>query len=80
MRAKQFCVLLEQQQNLEQILEPVKCISAPHPLQPSGLGCCPFFGGCSIVVDSLFIVALIVRRGVCIWSLFCYVELSVFAT
>ena len=37
----------------------------------SGLGCCPFLGGGSVVVDSLLIVTPIV--GICIFSLFCFV-------
>ena len=36
---------------------------------PGGLGCCPFLGGGSVVVDFLFIVTPIV--GVCISSMFC---------
>ena len=36
---------------------------------PGGLGCCPFWGGGSVVVDFLFIVAPIV--GVCNCSMFC---------
>ena len=32
-------------------------------LAPSGLGCCPFEGGGSVVVDSLFIVSPIVGWG-----------------
>ena len=43
---------------------PVKCIEAP-----GGLGCCPFSGGGSVVVDFLSIVTPIV--GVCNWSMFC---------
>ena len=35
-------------------------------VSPSGLGCCPFLGGGSVVVESLFIVAPIV----CIGSVF----------
>ena len=42
----------------------VKCIQAP-----SGLDCCPFGGGGSVVVDLLFIVTPIV--GVCNCSIFC---------
>ena len=45
-------------------LVPVKCIEAP-----GGLGCCPFFGGGSAVVEFLFIVTPIV--GVCYCSMFC---------
>ena len=37
---------------------------------PGGLGCCPFLGGGSDVVDILFIVTPIV--GVCNCSMFCY--------
>ena len=36
---------------------------------PGGLGCCPFYGGGSVVVDFLFIVTPIV--GVCNCSMFC---------
>ena len=39
---------------------------SPHP---GGLGCCPFWGGGSVVVDFLFVVAPIVR--VCGCSVFC---------
>ena len=41
----------------------------PPPPPPGGLGCCPFKGGGSVVVDFLFIVTPIV--GVCNCSLFC---------
>ena len=41
-----------------------------NAFKPSGgLGCCPFYGGGSVVNDSLFIVTPIV--GVCIYSMFC---------
>ena len=40
-----------------------------HLGPPGGLGCCPFNGGGSIVVDILFIVTPIV--GVCNCSMFC---------
>ena len=36
---------------------------------PGGLGCCPFLGGGSVVVDFLLIVTPIV--GVCNCSMFC---------
>ena len=39
---------------------------------PSGLGCCPFEGVGSVVVDLLYIVALIVCVGRCVGSMFCY--------
>ena len=39
------------------------------PPPPGGLGCCPFLGGGSVVVDFLFIVTPIV--GVCNCSMFC---------
>ena len=42
---------------------------------PGGLGCCPFWGGGSVVVDFLFIVTPIV--GVCGCSMFCCVLLCV---
>ena len=38
-------------------------------IQVGGLGCCPFLGGGSVVVDLLFIVTPIV--GVCNCSMFC---------
>ena len=42
----------------------------PHPPPPpSGLGCCPFYGDGSVVVDFMFIVTPIV--GVCNCSMFC---------
>ena len=48
-----------------------------HP-STSGLGCCPFSGGGSAVVDLLFIVAPIVCvGGVCVWSLLYYSVLCV---
>ena len=37
--------------------------------KPGGIGCCPFSGGGSVVVDFLFIVTPIV--GVCNCSMFC---------
>ena len=40
-----------------------------HFSPPSGLGCCPFKGGGSVVVDFLFIVTPNVE--VCICSMFC---------
>ena len=45
-------------------LVPMECVRPP-----SGLGCCPFWGGGSVVVDFLFVVALFV--GVCGCSMFC---------
>ena len=46
------------------------------PPPPGGLGCCPFYDGDSVVVDSLFILApVFVGGGVCVWSLFCYLIL-----
>ena len=44
-------------------------LSPPPPPPPGGLGCCPFEGGGSVVVDFLFIVTPIV--GVCNCSMFC---------
>ena len=41
----------------------------------SGLGCCPFLGGGSVVIDLLFIVAPIV--GFCTCSVFCCALLCV---
>ena len=49
---------------------PVKCIWAPR-----GLGCCPFLGVGSVVVDFLFIVTPIV--GLCNCSMFCCTLLCV---
>ena len=49
---------------------PVRCIWAP-----GGLGCCPFWGGGSVVVDFLFVVNPIV--GVCDCSVFCCTLLCV---
>ena len=53
-------------------LVPVGCICPPPP---GGLGCCPFWGGGSVVVDFLFIVTPIVR--VCNCSMFCCTLLHV---
>ena len=39
----------------------MKCIWAP-----GGLGCCPFLGGGSVAVDSLFVVAAIVCGFLCL--------------
>ena len=47
------------------------CIWPP----PGGLGCCPFWGGGSVVVDFLFIVTPI--GGVCNCSMFCCTSLYV---
>ena len=44
-------------------------VSTPPPPPPGDLGCCPFWGGGSVVVDLLFIVTPIV--GVCNCSMFC---------
>ena len=44
-------------------------LSPPPPPPPGSLGCCPFSGGGSVVVDFLFIVTPIV--GVCECSMFC---------
>ena len=54
-------------------LVPVKCVWAPPP--PGGLGCCPFWGGGSVVVGFLFVVAPVV--GVCGCSVFCCTLLCV---
>ena len=51
---------------------PVKCMYAP-----SGLGCCPFQGGGSVAVDSLFCVTSHCVWGFWVWSLFCYAILCV---
>ena len=45
------------------------------PPPPGGLGCCPFYGGGSVVVDFLFFVTPIV--GVCNCSMFCCMLLYV---
>ena len=47
-------------------LVPVNAFSPPPPLW---LGCCPFCGDGSVVVDFLFIVTTIM--GVCNCSMFC---------
>ena len=56
-------------------------------LPPGGLGCCPFLGCGSVVVDSLFIDALNVLGALCLvlvllfrhicLELFCYQKSSV---
>ena len=43
-------------------------LNAFKPPPPDGLGCCPFYGGGSVVVDLLFIVIPMV--GVCNCSMF----------
>ena len=53
---------------------PVKCIKA----SPSGLGCCPFLGSGSVVVDLLLIVTPIVEFCNC--STFCCALLCVHST
>ena len=58
---------LQQQQNLGRRVSTSKMHLSPPP--PSGFGCCPFYGGSSVVVDSLLIVTPIV--GVCNCSIFC---------
>ena len=50
--------------NLQNDLVTVECILSPH-----GLGCCPFLGIGSAVVDLLLFVTQIV--GFCIFSMFC---------
>ena len=57
--------MLQQQRNLGQRFGTSK-INLSHP---SGLGCCPFQGGGSFVVDLLLIVTPII--GFCNCSLFC---------
>ena len=47
----------------------------PPPPPPGGLGCCPFYGSGSVVVNFLFIVTPIV--GVCNCSMFCCTLLDV---
>ena len=49
--------------------------SGVHLAPPGGLGCCPFWGGCSVVVAFLFIVTPI--AGVCNCSMFCCALLCV---
>ena len=51
-------------------LVPLGCVWAP-----SGLGCCPFWGDGSVVVDFVFVVAPVV--GVCGCSVFCCALLCV---
>ena len=51
--------------------------ASPHT--PGSFGCCPFYGGGSVVVDScLLLLSLFV--GVCVGSLFCYAVLSVLSS
>ena len=45
---------------------------------PHGLGCCPFWGDGSVVVDFLFVVAPVV--GVCGCSIFCCTLLYVYSS
>ena len=71
MRAEYFLYFNDSRIKGEDLV-PVKCIlKAPPPPPPAGgLGCCPFKGGCSVVVDFLSIVTPIV--GVCNCSMsFC---------
>ena len=56
----------------------VKCINAPPP--PVGLGCCPFKGDGSVVIDLLFNVLPIVCGISVFLSLFCYALLCVHAS
>ena len=49
-----------------------------HLSPPGGLGCCPFYGDGSVVVDFLFIVTPIV--GVCNCSMFCCTLLYVLSS
>ena len=70
MRAEHFFVL-QQQQNLGRKIWCQWDAFGP----PGGLGCCPFWGGGSVVVDFLFIVTPIV--GVCNCSMFCCMLLYV---
>ena len=63
-------------------LVPVKCIKAPphthtHKHTHSGLDCCPFYGGCSVVVESLLIAVPIVYWRFCVWFLYCFSLLCV---
>ena len=60
MRAKQ-CMCFNINSIAGEGLVPVKCMFAPTP--SSGLVCCPFYVGSSVVVDSFFIVAPILCRG-----------------
>ena len=64
-------VVLQQQQNLGRRFGTSKMHLSPPPPPPPprGLGCCPFKGGGSVVVDFLFIVTPLV--GVCNCSMFC---------
>ena len=68
------CVLsnIQQQQNQGRRFGTSKMHLSPPP---SGLRCCSFLGGGSVVVDSLLIVAPIV--GLCKCSMFCCVFLCV---
>ena len=49
-------------------------------LGPGVLGCCPFWGDGSIVVDSLFIVAPIICGGSVFGPCFYYAVLSVLSS
>ena len=53
MRAKN-CFVFKQQQNLGPGFDAIKMHS---------LGCCPFLGGCSVVVGSFFYVPPILYEG-----------------
>ena len=67
--------MLQQQQNLGRRFRtrlPVNCIKGT-----SGLGWCPFEGGCSVIVDLFFIVASIVCGGSVFGPRFCYSVLYV---
>ena len=65
MRSKHFLV---QQQNLGQRFSVNKMHLSPPP---GGFGCCPFYGGGSVVVDLLFNVLLIVCGSVSVFVLLC---------
>ena len=66
--ASRTCLLLQQHRNLWRRFCTSKMHLSPPP-STGGLGCCPFSGCGSVVVDFLFIVTLIV--GVCNCSMFC---------
>ena len=66
--------MLRQQQNLGRIFGTSRMHLSPPP-RPSGFGCCLFWGGGFVVVDSLLIITPIV--GFCNCSMFCWALLCV---
>ena len=64
--ASRTFLVLQQQQNLGRRFGTSKMHSSPPP--PFGFGCCPFYGGGSVVVDFVFVVTPILV--VCNCSMF----------